>query len=81
MKIDMSRFKNYGLWVAILSLVPMLLHAFGVNIIDQEYEAISAVILSILATLGIVNNPTTECKWYRDDKNVGLEENVEKIKS
>lgn len=75
MKFDVSRFKNYGLWVAILALVPMLLHAFGVDIIDQEYEAISAVILSILATLGIVNNPTTECRWYRDDKNIKLEEN------
>lgn len=75
MKFDMSRFKNYGLWVSILALVPMLLHAFGVEIVDQEYEAIAAVVLSILVALGIINNPTTECKWYKDDKKI-IEEDI-----
>lgn len=74
MKLDMCRFKNYGLWVSILALIPMLLQVFGVEIVPEEYEAISRVILSILVALGIVNNPTTECRWYKDDKKIDLEE-------
>lgn len=75
MKFDMSRFKNYGLWVSILALIPMVLHALGVDIIDKEYESTVGVTLSILVTLGIINNPIKEYKWYRDDKNVDLQEN------
>ena len=74
MKFDMCRFKNYGLWMSILALIPMLINAFGVKVVPEEYEAISGVILSILVALGIVNNPTTECKWYKDDKNIDLKE-------
>jgi phi LC3 family holin len=70
MKFDMSRFKNYGLWVSIVALVPMILNTFGVEIVDEEYQTIAAIILSILVALGIVNNPTTDCKWYKDDKKI-----------
>ncbi len=69
MKIDLSRFKNYGLWVSILALIPMILSAFGVKIVPEEYQAITNTILSILVALGIISNPTTESKWYIDDKN------------
>ncbi len=67
MNLDCSRFKNYGLWVSILALIPMILSAFGVNIVPEEYQAITNTILSILVALGILNNPTTQCKWYVDD--------------
>lgn len=68
MNFDWSRFKNYGLWVSILALIPMILSAFGVKVVAEEYQAITNLVLSILVTLGIVNNPTTNCKWYVDDK-------------
>ncbi|HEY5525281.1 MAG TPA: holin, partial [Clostridium sp.] len=31
--IDKSRFRNYGLWVSIAALVPMLLKGAGVDIL------------------------------------------------
>lgn len=65
---DFSRFKNYGLWVAILSLIPMILSAFGVKVVADEYQPIVNTILGILVTLGILNNPTTATKWFLDDK-------------
>ena len=68
MNFDWSRFKNYGLWVSIMALIPMILSAFGVKIIPEEYQTIANTILSILVALGIISNPTTEAKWYIDDK-------------
>lgn len=66
--IDKSRFKNYGLWVSIAALVPMLLQGVGVDILPDNYNAIINTTLSILIMLGLINNPTTECKWFLDDK-------------
>lgn len=71
MNFDWSRFKNYGLWVSILALIPMILSAFGVHIVPEEYQTITNTILSILVELGIVNNPTTQAKWFNDDKRIG----------
>lgn len=65
--MDTKRFKNYGLWVAIFSLIPMVINSLGIKIIPEDYEKITTTILTIFATLGILNNPTTECKWYRDE--------------
>ncbi|GAA0087019.1 hypothetical protein UT300007_34600 [Clostridium sp. CTA-7] len=68
MNFDWSRFKNYGLWVSIIALIPMILSTFGVKVVPEGYQAIANTVLSILVALGILNNPTTECKWFRDDK-------------
>ncbi|EOR25938.1 MULTISPECIES: phage holin [Clostridium] len=68
MEFDWSRFKNYGLWVSIFALIPMLLNSLGIEVIPEEYQAITNTILSILVALGIVSNPTTQCKWFVDDK-------------
>ena len=68
MNIDWSRFKNYGLWVSIFALIPIILSAFGVKIVPDEYQAAVNAILGILVALGIISNPTTESKWYIDDK-------------
>ncbi|MDU5108309.1 MULTISPECIES: phage holin [unclassified Clostridium] len=77
MKIDWSRFKNYGLWVSILALIPMILSAFGVNVVPEEYQVITNTILSILVALGIISNPTTESKWYIDDNDKNNTNNIE----
>jgi phi LC3 family holin len=68
MNFNWSRFKNYGLWVSIFALIPIILNSFGVKIVPDEYQAISNAVLTILVALGIISNPTTECKWYIDDK-------------
>ena len=70
MNMDLSRIKNYGLWVSILALIPLILKAFGVNVLPDEYSEITTAILGILVAVGILNNPTTEVKWYGDDEKI-----------
>ena len=62
-----NRLKNYGLWVSISSLVLLLLQQFGVEIASEKYQTIVTTVLGILAALGILNDPTTENKGFRDD--------------
>jgi len=66
---DMSRFKNYGLWVSIAALIPIILQGVGVDILPDNYNTIINAMLSIFVMLGLINNPTTDCKWFQDDKN------------
>ena len=65
--MDWSRLKNYGLWVSILALIPLILKQFGIYIIPEDYTQITTAILSILVLAGILNNPTTENKGFLDD--------------
>lgn len=81
MNFEWSRFKNYGLWVSVLALIPMILSAFGVKVVADEYQVITNLVLSILVALGIVNNPTTNCKWYVDDKSKGSEDSNSNLPS
>jgi len=62
------RYKNYGLWVAVSSLILMILQDVGLPITPEKYEAYSQVVFTILILLGIVSNPTTENKGFGDDK-------------
>lgn len=64
----MNRWKNYGLWVAIASFIPLLLQGFGVDFLPANYDQIINSLLGILVMAGIVSNPTTESKWFSDDK-------------
>lgn len=75
---DWSRFKNYGLWVSILALIPLLLDAAGVTIVPEQYQLIANTILSMLVTLGVVSNPTTTTKWFGDDSGKIVELPAEK---
>lgn len=34
----------------------------------DEYNTLINAILTFLVAAGIVSNPTTESKWYRDDR-------------
>lgn len=65
---DWNRFNNYGLWVALLSLIPIVLNMYGINVVPEVYQPIINAILSVFVTLGILNNPTTQSKWFLDDK-------------
>lgn len=66
--MDKSRFKNYGLWVAIFALIPLILQGFGLDILPKNYQDIVSGILGILVMAGILNNPTTDNKGFLDDK-------------
>ncbi|MGG7178619.1 holin [Clostridium paraputrificum] len=80
--MENSRFKNYGLWVSIAALIPLILNGLGINILPANYEEITQAILSILVMAGIISNPTTNSKWFGDDKKEEpqLEEAEEKDK-
>ena len=64
-----NRMKNYGLWVALFALLGMILSdTLGLKFLPDRYNQYVDVILVILVYLGIINNPTTENKWFSDDK-------------
>lgn len=69
-----ERIRNYGLWVAIFALVPMVLQGLEIyNIhtaLPNNYSDLVNGILGILVFAGILNNPTTENKGFLDDKEV-----------
>ncbi|MGL5414341.1 MAG: holin [Clostridium sp.] len=68
--MDLSRFKNYGLWISVAALVPMVLKGFNINVLPENYNEIITAVLSILVMAGILNNPTTESKGFLDDKEI-----------
>jgi len=62
------RLKNYGLWIAVISFIPMVLQSFGLKVLPANYQEVASALLGILVLLGIVNSPTTENKGFLDDK-------------
>lgn len=66
--MNCNRFKNYGLWLAILAFIPLLLEALGLNVLPKNYNELITSLLGILVLAGILNNPTTENKGFLDDK-------------
>ena len=54
-----NRFKNYGLWLGLFSLVGMILKDFfGVDMVEEQYSAYIDTIMTVLICLGIINNPS-----------------------
>ena len=53
-----SKFKNYGLWVAVAALVGMILQDAGLTITPEKYEAYVQAVLSVLILAGIITNPS-----------------------
>jgi uncharacterized membrane protein len=62
-----NRLRNYGLWTSVASLVYLILRLFGVDVVEAEYKAVVDAIMAVLLAAGIVNNPATENRGYRDD--------------
>lgn len=76
--MDNSRWKNYGLWVAIASFIPLVLQGVGLNILPANYTEIINALLGILVMAGIISNPTTSGKWFQDDKDISSLEEAKK---
>ncbi|WP_226665554.1 hypothetical protein [Metabacillus litoralis] len=51
------KWKNYGLWVSIASVLYMILKDLGLQIDLTNWETYVTSILGILVTLGIISNP------------------------
>ncbi|MGL4345343.1 MAG: hypothetical protein ACRCTE_09105 [Cellulosilyticaceae bacterium] len=64
--MNTNRWKNYGLWVSVAALIPLVLSSFGIHIIPNYQEIVNAV-LAILVMAGIISNPTTASRGYLDD--------------
>lgn len=66
------RWKNYGLWAAILAFIPLLSDSLGfynINLLlPGNYAELATAFLGILVLAGIINNPTTGNKGFGDDK-------------
>ena len=62
------RFKNYGFCVSFFALIPIICQMLDVELPFDEYNTLINAILTFLVAAGIVSNPTTESKWYRDDR-------------
>jgi uncharacterized membrane protein len=64
-----NRFKNYGLWIAIASLVALFApKILGIPFDLGEWKTFVDAILSILVIFGVLNNPTTNNYGYGDDQ-------------
>jgi uncharacterized membrane protein len=60
--MNQNRFKSYPLWVAIGSLVALVLKDwFGVEI--PSYDEFVNSVLGILIMVGVLNNPTDKTNW------------------
>ncbi|GIO39287.1 hypothetical protein J41TS12_41480 [Paenibacillus antibioticophila] len=61
-----QRWRNYALWISIISQALLLLQLLGhvtglyeiTDIMQQDIMTIVNVVLGLLATLGIISNPT-----------------------
>lgn len=53
-----NKFKNYGLWVSLISAVLMLLQAFGLKFDGPYVNEIVTGILGVLVACGIISNPS-----------------------
>lgn len=73
------RVRNYGFWLSLFSLMPLVIQACGDELI-LNYDLIVHSVLRISVALGITNNPTLETKWHGDyPKNEELLNKVEDV--
>lgn len=61
----MSKFKNYGLWIALAALIFMVLEDLGYTIDPTRWETYVTLVVGILIYLGIVSNPK-DGKGFKD---------------
>lgn len=68
------RWKNYGLWAAVLAYIPLLSDALGfynINLpLPGNYDKLVVGLLGVLVLAGIINNPTSG-KGFSDEKGEG----------
>ncbi|SHJ70729.1 hypothetical protein [Tepidibacter formicigenes] len=67
----MNRWKNYGLWLALFSFIPILLDSlkvYDINLIlPGNYSELVIGFLGLLSLAGIISNPK-EGTWFSDEK-------------
>jgi uncharacterized membrane protein len=61
----MNKYKNYGLWVAVFSLIGIVLMDLVPTLDKGRYQEYVDIILSILVMAGIISSPQVG-KWFKD---------------
>ena len=68
----MSKWKNYGLWVAVVAFIPILTTALGTYdisiILPGNYDILCESVLGILVLLGVISNPSQGTGFKDSDK-------------
>jgi len=59
-QILIKNIKSRTFWISVGALILLLLHNFGVNVVDAQYNEILNSILTVLALAGILNSPQIE---------------------
>jgi uncharacterized membrane protein len=62
-----EKLNNYGLWVALLALLGMVLMDTIPSFNMGRYQEYVDIVLGILIAAGVISNPTTG-KWFTDKK-------------
>lgn len=62
-----SRLRSKYLWVAVISLVAMLLGNYGlydaIGMTSEVFQNVANAVLNIFVLVGVVNNPTDSKEW------------------
>lgn len=53
-----DKFRNYGLWISLISAVLMILQSMGLKFDAPYVNEIITSILGVLVALGIISNPS-----------------------
>ena len=67
MKLKKERWRNKGLWIAVASLVLLILQDLGFDITPEHYQQYVSLILSVAVMAGIINDPNLG-EWYDDEE-------------
>lgn len=62
-----EKYRNYGLWLSIFALIPLVCEGYGLDILPKNYEEIITTLLAVLVALGVISNPK-DGKGYTDVK-------------
>lgn len=62
-----EKYRNYGLWLSIFALIPLVCKGYGLDILPKNYEEIITTLLAVLVALGVISSPK-EGKGYTDQK-------------
>ncbi|MDE6967076.1 MAG: phage holin family protein [Clostridia bacterium] len=64
-----GKFRNYGLWISMISAILMILQAMGLKFDLPYVNEIITSILGVLVAMGIISNPS-DGNGYTDSSNV-----------
>lgn len=62
-----ARMSNYAFWTSLFALIPIACQTLGIFTLPDEFATLCNAFLAFLVAAGLVNNPTTNAKWFYDD--------------